>query len=144
MSVASVLPYFRTRLKALGYKEWDGGFERDNIPKSILQDRFFLELGKGSATKFDQGDTEMRFPVKVMIFKPPGRDVNSIKDAAIAAGDAVLTACTSAANRLAAANGAGFKNVMIDSFEVEQLSETNDNGCIVTMEFTVLVSISNE
>jgi hypothetical protein len=129
-------------MAALGYKEWENGFRNDNLPKTLLDTHYFLELGRCSSDGYHEGHTMVRCPIKVELFRMPGRDLKSIRDKVIENADAFIVSATAAANRLNYHEG--LKNILFDGLEVEQLAESNDNGCIATMEFVALVVISNE
>jgi hypothetical protein len=136
--IASVLPFFRTRLEALGYKEWADALASDgsNIPATLHDRAYHLELGVSTRTITHQDNMHVDVPVTVRLFVQKRRDTVSLRDRAVELAEAVIDACVLAANRLAAS---GIHDIAFENFVVEPYGETNDNAMKVSIEFTALV-----
>jgi len=136
MALEQVKGYFRSRLPSLGFVEWSDGFNFTNIPKTLLNDRWHLEMGRVTNVSQNQ-PLQLRWPVTLRLFKSPGRDPRTLMDDAILSLDIVLADLLTAENRVAYSDN--FKNLYLDSFRLEQLGETNDNGVIIVIELSALI-----
>lgn len=139
MSIASVKAYARARLSALGYTEWTDGFNWQNIPKTLLENRFHVELqpSVGISNNQDHQTIETQFTVR--IFKAPTRDPKTLIDTGAGLADTVIADLLLASNRL---TQTGIKTVRFNSMAVEPFDTSNDNSLVVVMVFTALVIIS--
>ena len=138
MKLTDVLPFFRTRLTALGYKEWDDSFNFDNIPSNIIDRRFHLEALDAQGIRNNQLDQEVSFPVTVRIFFKAFRNTSSARDNAIAAGQQILETVLQPETRVANFSD-GIKNVVFDSMLIEDAIASNDNITVLTLGFSTLV-----
>lgn len=136
--IADVKAYARTRLRALGYTEWSDGFNFVNIPRTKLDTAFHLDLGDAIGVSNNQDNQVIDVALTVRLFRAAARDPKSLIDVGVAAADVVICDFLSAANRL---TQTGVQNVAFDAVVVEPLDETNDNGVIIKMQFTMLVII---
>jgi hypothetical protein len=140
MKNGDVLSYCRARLKTLGRVEHSDTFNFENVPKPRLQSAFHLELGQARGTKVSQDNQEGQTPVTVRLSFAPARATTPIRDAAIAFADSVIAEFINPKNRLTQTNS--IKNVMYNTTTLEPLANSNDNGLIVNLNFTMLVIIS--
>lgn len=139
MSIQGVRAFVRTRMQALGYTEWNDGFNWRNIPSTLLDQSFHVELNPsvGISNNQDSQDIETQFTVR--IFRAPNREPNQLVDTATGLADTVIADLLRASIRTTQVE---LKNVRFNSMTVEQLDVSNDNGIVVTMVFTALVIIS--
>jgi len=138
MSLAAVRPYFRTRLDALGYKEWSDGFNFANIPQTILDGSYHLEVGTAGGTKVGQLVTEIDFPITVRVFFQGYSDPRGRIDDAMAAADAILAEVLIESN----SQGATIKAVLFDSVTVNPYDGSDDNDIILELVFTAVLDCS--
>lgn len=138
MSLQHVRPYFRNRAVEIwgSEKEWKEPFNVNNIPSTIIDGSFNVELLTGSGVKQNQTDLEIQFPVKVRYFKKGYRDPQAGLDLATAAADSYIRQALKHSTRLV---GEGIKNVQLTAFDFVRLNESNDNLIMVEMDFTALV-----
>jgi len=140
MSIASVRPYARARLNALGYKEHNDGFDAENIGKTELERAYILEVLDPTNTEVHNDNMHIDTPLVVKLFKAPTRKPKELIDTAIQDKiDAVIAAFMAAENRL---TQTGFKNVTFNSASIEPLNDSNDNGVMIKLTFTMLVIVS--
>ena len=137
--IADVRTYARARLDSLGYTEWTDGFNFKNIPSTLLDTRYHLELLPVRGVSDSQQSQVMEAPVTVRLFKAAVRDARQTIDDGVSVGDTVIYEFLKASNRT---SGASLKNVRFDSMAIEPLDETNDNGVIIKIDFTCHVEIS--
>lgn len=137
--ITSVRTYARARMNALGYKEWSDGFNSENIPRTKLDAAYHIETGVVRGTGIHQNNQDIEVPFTIRFFKAQGRDPKALIDQAETAADTVIAAFLKATNRLVNTNP---KNISFQTFTLEPLADSNDNGVIVKIEFTALVVIS--
>lgn len=137
MKNGSVLDYCRVRLKVLGRVEHADTFNFENIAKPRLQAAFHLELGASQGVRNNQDNQTANVPVTVRLPYAPARAVKEIRDAAVAYADTVIAEFINPKNRLTQTNG--IKNVQYNTMSLEPLSDSNDNGLKVILNFTMLV-----
>ena len=138
MALESVKGYIRSRLLVLGFAEWCDGFNNENIPGTLLDNSWHLEFGRGQNAVQNQQPLQVRWPFILRIYKANTRDPRTLIDDMIVSMDAIIVDLLTASNRLAYAGGA-LKNLSLDSFRIEPLAESNDNGVIGIMEFSALI-----
>ncbi len=135
MSAALIKPYFRARLKVLGYAEHlDPDWKA--VPENKLNKAFHLSLGPVSNRKNDQHTTDVSCPVVIRAYFK-GSQNESASDKALKALDLILPEVLGANNRLSVS---GIKNIFFDSAEVEPFSESNDDDNVLRMSFTAFVT----
>ncbi len=140
MKNGDVLLYCRTRLKALGRTEHTATFNYENTPRTRLATMFHVELGTTNGVSNNQDNQVGNVPVTVRIPFAPAREVMPIRDAAVVFADTVIADFLNPRNRLTQANS--LKNVAFDSMNIEPLAESNDNGVVVVLGFSMLVITS--
>lgn len=141
MSLTAVIPYFRAQALEQGWHEWKDAFNTENIPGTLIDRSFHIQMGRANEKRLNQYDLEMIVPLQVKYYKKGFKDPASARDAAISSAETFAKACLKASNRL---TGAGIKNVSLIGFEPSQYANTNDNIVVVQMEFTALVIIGVE
>lgn len=139
MSVAAVKTYARTRMHALGYKEWTDGFNFQNIPATLLDTRFAVELGNPSTLKISNDNQELSVPFTVRAFVKPTKDPKALIDRGAAKIDTIVTDFVKPAH---ATTGEEVKNVEFLDGKVLPLADSNDNGIITEINFKALVIVS--
>ena len=90
MSLANVLPLFRTRLDGLGYSEWDDAFNVENIPSTILDKSYHLDIGLVTGGGIPHRAQNAEMPVTARIFLKGYRDMKTSKDNAVSESQTIL------------------------------------------------------
>lgn len=139
MSVASVLTFARTRMDALGYTEWDDGFNYENIPETLLDRAYHVEFGRVTQVQLDQNCVVLTVPHTVRVFLRGGADPQTKIDEATALGDTMIAAFLKASNRLTQST---LRSISFDELLILPVSGSNDNSLIVQASFTALVVVS--
>lgn len=136
--LSAVLPFFRTQLAALGYKEWDDSFNFENIPSSLIDKRFHLELQDALGVRNNQLDQEISVPVLARIFLKGYRNTSSARDDAIARGQTILETILKPEVRVGEYPD-GLKNVSLESMSTEAAKTSNDNLIVLNLTFSCLI-----
>lgn len=137
--ISDVFDYARSRMKALGFKEWAGGFALDNVPRTILDGTYSVQMNQVTGLSVSQDGQELEVPFTVRIYSAPGRDPSGLIDSMISKVDLVVSDFLKASHRTL---HAGVKNIGFNSMVLEQLANSNDNGVIGVINFSAFVLIS--
>lgn len=134
--ITEALTYFRDRMGSLGYSEWEERHEVQNIPDSRLDKAWVLEVGQARGISQNPTALEAEVPVTVYIYRSATRSPSKRTLEAMAAADAVVMDVLKSSNRL---TQPVLKTVRFDLMTVDRLSESNDNGVTVKLDFTAVV-----
>lgn len=122
----------------LNFKEHTDGFNRDNIPGTILDKAFHIESGpipggpaNGQVHNFDA-------PVLISVFLKGFRNIVTAIDNSMTTADTILADILDQANRLTAS---GIKNIEPIRIEVVQLNDANDKDIILELEFNTKIIV---
>jgi hypothetical protein len=137
MALTAVRPYFRNLLNDLNYREWEDGFNVDNIPNTVLNRSYYVGPPSVSRRRQDQGDLEVDVLVQIeVIFKGYRNPRTGIDNAVEACQEILLQACN-ARNRLTAA----IKDVQFQNMALEPLNAANDNHIRMRLDFMCIVIV---
>lgn len=135
MSFTHLRPYFRDRIRTVGgLTEWTTGLNTDNIPSTILQGAFHIEISGFNQIKQNQDCLDASGEVTIKLFAKGAKDPLKAVDWTIAKGQAVLEEVLKATNRLTQPS---IKNVMLKSFTPAPYSPSDDNDVELRMVFEV-------
>lgn len=136
MSLSSVRPFFRTRLDGLGFIEWDDGFQFDNVPETILNKAYHLQIGTIGGGPANQTTHVFEYPITLRVHFKGFRDVNSAIDDVVSESETILEDILAPSVRL----GTAIKDVVCDSVNILPLDASNDNNIVLQMEFTSTIN----
>lgn len=137
--ISAVITYARDMMNALGYSEWTGGFNYENIPATLFDTVYHVELEQFTGIKNNQDNQEIECPFIVRYFVNGGREPNVAIDATMVKADTIISKFLKASNRLTQAN---IKDIKFNNVSITSLNGTNDNSMILTLRFTAFVIIS--
>lgn len=135
MSLVNVLPFFRTRMDGLGYSEHEDAFNAENIPATILNNSYHLEVGPVVGGAIPHRTQEAEMPIVLRAFYKGYRSMNDARDDAITESETILCDILASSVRL----GVTVKNIIFDSYQLLPLNESNDNSIILEMSFRAIV-----
>jgi hypothetical protein len=133
--LTSVRPYFRSRLLDLGFTEWTDGFNKENIPRSLLDGSFHIESGAISPTRSNHQVHEFTSAIVVSVFFKGYRNPAEAIERAISQSERILKSTLKASDRL---EGDCIKDVFVGDINVSPLSASNDNAVTLEMGFNVI------
>lgn len=139
MSLNNIRPYFRTRLDGLGYLEHEDGFNRQNIPQTILNKSYHILVESVSGGPINHTDQFTESSVLVSVFFKGYRNVNEAIDDAISNVETIIKDVCKVVNRTST-----LLNVVFEGSDFLPLSDTNDNSVLVEMRFSAQVEIGVE
>lgn len=137
MSLASIKPYFRARMAALGYQnEHLEAFDSDDIASTLIDEAFHIVVGPASGVGNNQNHLVMTVEVGLeMFFKGYRSEENGRLRAEIALEN-ILKECLTAANRVTQASD-GIKDVKLTAAEIQAMDESQDNISLLGIVFGV-------
>jgi hypothetical protein len=136
--ITAIRPYFRARLNALGFREWKDGFNFENIPSTILDKSYHVEIPRGSRLNaFDMSSNDITQDVVVRVFFKGFRNPSEAIDLALLKYEQILQSVLASENRI----GVDIKNIYFDSCQILPLSDSNDNAVILEITFSCLIII---
>lgn len=136
MTLGGVRDFFRTRLDGLGYTEWGDGFSSQNIPSTLIDKSYFLEVGKIISRPANQLHHTFSYPLKIYVFLKGFRDPSAAIDNGLADAHLILDDILDKTVRL---QTNGLKDIRPVSIDVKPLSDSNDNNVVIEMEFDNLL-----
>lgn len=135
MSLTSVVPLYRTQMDGLGYEEWTDAFNVENIPSTILDGAYHIEVGSGDGAVINQHVLNTNFPIVLRLFRRGFRDPASMRDEMLGELQTIVCDILAPSVRLSS----GVKNIVFNGWVLSPLSDTNDNSIMLEMNFTNIV-----
>lgn len=133
MTLDGLRGFFRTQIDALGYREWEDGFNRNNIPATVIDRAYHLQIGRIVSAPANQLHHVFSFPIKVSVHRKGFRNPSVAIDQTLADAQNIMSVILAPETRL---QTNGLKDIRPTSVEVVPLSESNDNAVIVEIEFS--------
>lgn len=137
MSMTAVIPYFRTHMNALGFREWRDSFNFDNIPKNIINKSYHIEISSVSGIVLNQHVQEAVASITVRLFLKGYKDTTTRRETGISYCEDILKRMCDPDNRTTGT----VKNVKFDSMTVLPIDPTNDNIMMFEVNFTGLIFV---
>lgn len=129
MSFSGAKPYARGLLTELGYTEWLDGFNFENIPRTMQNRAYHLELGQATATGINQDNHAGSVPLTVRLLLGGFRNPKTKIDDATALVERVVDTFVNPSNRLTQGvrNDGKLVNVRFVDKSIEPYGPSNDN-----------------
>lgn len=131
MALADVRPFFRTRMNGLGFIEHEDAFDPNNVPQSVLDNRYQIESGPVSSTITGQNVNELDFSITLRVYQKGGRDNVELVDDSWATADTILADIMQPSVRL----GTDIKDIRLETISIEPLSGSDDNDLVILLGF---------
>jgi len=132
MNLDGVRDFYRGIINPLGFTEWDDGFNKSNIPSTILDRSYCFQIGRIVSGPANQLHHTFRYPLTLRVHLKGFRNTNAAIDEALTEAHNIIAGLLSPSNRL---QTIGLKDIRPVTIDVQQLSDSNDNAVIVEMEF---------
>jgi hypothetical protein len=139
MSLMNAKTYFRARMNSLGYREWTDGFNIDNIPSTLFDRAYHIEMTGASGGPHNNQSILMEPSFLVRAFLKGFRNPASKIDEATVRAQSIIEDCIKASLRL---DEPKVWNVNFDNLDIRPL-ETNDNAIIIELGFRCRVYADN-
>ena len=133
----AVRPFFRTRLKALGFKEHFDAFDLDNIPSTLLDESFFMSSAGVQGSESNHQVHSFSYPMNIVVFKKGfGKPVEA-RDNAETIAETILSDLIKPSTRL----GIVLKDIVPVRYEISSVSESDDKDFVIEFEFLVKLKV---
>ncbi len=136
MTLGGVRGVFRTRLNNLSYREWTDGFNTANIPATILDRSYHLEVGTIQIGVQGGIQYEFSYPVTLRVLSKGFKDPGLAIDAALDNASAILADLMSPSVKL---QTYGLKLLRPRTIDTQPLQVSNDNAVMLVMTFNALL-----
>ena len=134
MSLKPVRSFIKSRLSetSSSFKEHKDGFNRDNIPRSLLNKSYFIDVASSNNESTEGRVVTDEITARVELFYKGYRNTQSTIDDAMDEANNF---------KLRASNPSHFssliKRVVCESIEVDPLADSNDNSILVTINMSI-------
>lgn len=139
MTLGGVRSYFSIRLNGLSYKEWPDGFNVANIPATIIDKSYHLEVGTIQVKSQSQRGYEFSYPVTLRVMSKGFKDPSAAIDAALDNAQDILADLLAPAVRL---QTNGLKEIKPGSINTQPLTISNDNAVMLVMTFSAYLIVA--
>lgn len=128
--------YIKSRISSIGtgYKEHDDGFDRENIPRSLLNKSYHISIASAENVQSTGQINIDRVQATLQIFYKGYRSVRSSAETSYTKASTLRDKLTNPANFTSV-----IKGCRVNSISVSPLSEDNNNSFIIDMEVEGLI-----
>lgn len=134
MSLANVYPYFRARLNTLGFKEWQDGFNRENIPSTVIDGSYHILTPSASGGTINQNHQNVEVSLTVQLVFKGYRYPSDAKEKSLVECEKIIKDICSIQNRTSQ-----LLNVVFNGFSMSALNASDDNQVLLELDFTGIV-----
>lgn len=138
MSMQDVRSYFRLRLNDLSLDEWTDAFNFENVPSTMLADRYHIDTKSFSTVRYSHDVLELESTVFIRSFIKGFRTLSSAYDDAVERAESIIKKCCKASD---AKTKSGIKDVRFQAVEIDPIDASNDNVFLITNSFVCLVAL---
>lgn len=137
MALSNVLETMTTKVESLGFDPWDDAFPIDNIPSTIMDGAFQIEVGSITSGASNQHTHKFRMPLTVKVLRRGFRYPNEGRAAALVSADDILAGLLAPSFRLSMVDDV--KNLIPLGVDLEPFSSSNDNDIILSLRFEAII-----
>ena len=137
MALAGVLNALNSRMRTTGYTEWKDAFPIDNIPSTILDRSFHIEIGSITSSAAHQSSHVFRMPLTVRVLRRGFKDPGPQRESCMRDADAILSALLAPSFRLQIVDDV--KDLVPLGIDLDPISSSNDNDFILSLRFEALI-----
>ena len=138
MSLANVLESITTKVESLGFELWDDAFPVDNIPSTISDRAFQIEIGSITSGAANQRTHIFRMPLNVRVIRRGFRYPNEARSSALVDADTILAGLLAASFRLGPIVD-DVKDLIPTSVDLGGRRGTNNKNIILSLSFEALI-----
>lgn len=134
MTLSGVRAFFKDQLVALKFKEWTDPFNITNIPATIFDRSYHLDLGKMTIESMGANGRGFQFNnnVTLKMCRKGFRDPSKAVDEGLDQAQTIMGAIVAGARRL---DQVGLKIVLPTGLDVQAFTQDNDHSAIIVMSF---------
>lgn len=136
MKLADIRPFLREVMNDQGFTEWPDGFNFENIPENIEEKAYHILTPSGDGGPISMHDQQIGVTNEIRIFRKGFRKPGETIDLIMSDLDNVICDMFHPENRFK-----GHLNITLDGFEINPLSDSNDNSVVATLNVNVKVTL---
>ena len=140
MSFANVFEAMQTKVESLGFTPWEDAFQIDNIPSTIQDGAFHVEIGAITGAPASHTTHRFSFPVVIRVIRRGFRYPSEAKSQAMIDADTVLAGLLAPSFRLSVVDDV--KDIVPDGIDLREFSVSNDN--VVILEIRVNAQVISQ
>lgn len=137
MALAGVLTAIANEVRAAGFTEWQDAFPIDNVPSTILDRSFHIDIGSITSGAANQRAHEFRMPLTIKVLRRGFKEAGSQRESCMLDADTILSALLTPAFRLQV--GDDVKDLVPLGIDLDPISSSNDNDFILSLRFEALI-----
>lgn len=139
MTLSGVRDFFRTELDTLGFREWTDPFVIDNIPATILDGAYHLDIGniRISNIGVQAKAYSFSYPVTLKVLSKGFRNPSVAIDAALDNAEDIIEALLGAT-----IDNHGLKQINPTALTTQPLQLSNEHAVILVMSFSAELILS--
>ena len=128
-----MINYLKDILKNNGYREWEDALNFENIPNSLLDKSYHLEIGQGRGQKIHEILHNIRIRLFYKGYKNPASATNLAYDEMEKLATLII------AGRISHAK---IKNIVFNNYQIEKQDKTNDNNVMLMLDFDIVTMLN--
>lgn len=134
MTLSGVRGFFKTQMVALKFKEWTDPFNMANIPATILDRSYHLDLGKMTIQGMGAQGRGFEFhnTITMKMVRKGFKDASKAVDEGLDQAQTIMGAIVAGARLL---DQQGLKIVLPTGLDVQPFSQDNEHSAIIVMTF---------
>jgi len=133
--IEQILPYYRTKLNALGYEEHESVFDFTNIAENRSDLKYQLTWNGTGVPSQNLYVMSIDQPILISVFIEGFNDEQATRDRAILKADEIIVELLNHYTN----NTTNVNNMTLNSFEILPISESNDNDMRIDISTTARV-----
>jgi hypothetical protein len=137
MALANVYELIQTKVESLGFTPWEDAFQIDNIPSTIQDKSFHVEIGSIGGEPADHTTHRFTFPMLIRVIRRGFRYPSEAKSQAMVDADSILAGLLEPAFRLLV--GEDVKDLVPAGVELREFSGSNDNVLVLEIRIEALI-----
>jgi|694.fasta_scaffold19121_13 hypothetical protein len=137
MALANVYELIQTKVESLGFTPWEDAFQIDNIPSTIQDKSFHVEIGSIGGEPADHTTHRFTFPMLIRVIRRGFRYPSEAKSQAMVDADSILAGLLAPSFRLLV--GEDVKDLVPAGVELREFSGSNDNVLVLEIRIEALI-----
>lgn len=138
MSLASLIPYVRSKMNTLGYSEHRDEFDLENIPSTVIDKTYSIQVESLSVGNKSHVDYEWSFPLSLYVFYKGYNNPSDAMDGAIGEAERIMTELFEIEDRFSVE---GIRKIEANGLSFSPMSQDNDTIIRTKIELTGTINI---
>lgn len=135
-----LIPYVRTKIESLGYKEHVDEYDQNNIASTVINKTFMMTPGTLTSSRSSHQSYEWTFPLEIVIWYKGYLKPSEAVEYAIENVEIVLDELLDVSSRYSVV---GLSDIYPESIDFEPISESNDSIIKATIGIVGVLQMYN-